>query len=64
MMTKEEFKNLGEKSYRAEQVYEWIYKKKVNSFDDMTNLSIDLREKLKENLSTSTEEVPNKVKKK
>lgn len=51
---KEEFKNLGEKSYRAEQVYEWIYKKKVNSFDDMTNLSIDLREKLKENFSFGT----------
>ena len=51
---KEEFKNLDEKSYRAEQVYEWIYKKKVNSFDDMTNLSIDLREKLKENFSFGT----------
>ncbi len=51
---KEEFKKLEEKSYRAEQVYEWIYKKKVNSFDDMTNLSIDLREKLKENFSFGT----------
>jgi 23S rRNA (adenine2503-C2)-methyltransferase len=46
---KEEFKNIGEKSYRAEQVYEWIYKKKADSFDEMTNLSLDLREKLKEN---------------
>ena len=27
---KEEFKKLDEKSYRAEQIYEWIYKKKVN----------------------------------
>ena len=51
---KEEFKKLEEKSYRAEQVYEWIYKKKVNSFDDMTNLSIDLREKLKNNFSFGT----------
>ena len=51
---KEEFKNLDEKPYRAEQVYEWIYKKKVNSFDDMTNLSIDLREKLKTNFSFGT----------
>ena len=51
---KEEFKKLEEKSYRAEQVYEWIYKKKVNSFDDMTNLSIDLREKLKSNFSFGT----------
>lgn len=48
---KEEFKKLGEKPFRAEQVYEWIYKKKVNSFDEMTNLSIDLRNKLKENFN-------------
>ena len=34
---KEEFKKLGEKPFRAEQVYEWIYKKKVNSFDEMFN---------------------------
>ena len=44
-----EFEKIGEKKYRAEQVYEWIYKKKVNSFDDMTNISIELRNKLKDN---------------
>lgn len=48
---KEEFKNIGEKPYRAEQVYEWMYIKKVQSFDEMTNLSLDLRSKLKENFS-------------
>ena len=58
---KEEFKNLEEKSYRAEQVYEWIYKKKVNSFDDMTNLSIDLREKLKNNFSFGTFNIVKKL---
>ena len=46
---KEEFEQIGEKSYRAGQVYEWIYQKRVNSFDDMTNISADLRNKLKEN---------------
>lgn len=46
---KKEFENIGEKPYRAGQVYEWIYQKKVTSFDEMTNISIDLREKLKEN---------------
>ncbi len=46
---KEEFVTLGEKAYRAEQVFEWIYKKKVTSFDEMTNLGIELREKLKKN---------------
>ena len=40
---------LGEKKYRAEQIFNWIYKEKVTSFDEMTNLSIELRSKLKEN---------------
>lgn len=48
---KEELKNLGEKPYRATQIYEWIYKERVESFDEMTNLSLDLREKLKQNFS-------------
>ena len=44
---KEEFIKLGEKAYRAEQVFKWLYVDKVSSFDDMTNLSKELREKLK-----------------
>ena len=46
---KEEFINIGEKSFRAEQVFKWIYESKVSSFDEMTNLSLELREKLKQN---------------
>lgn len=46
---KEEFIALGEKGYRAQQVYEWIYKENVTSFEEMTNLSIELRHKLEEN---------------
>lgn len=46
---KNELVKLGEKPYRAEQVFKWLYQDKVKSFDDMTNLSIDLREKLKTN---------------
>jgi 23S rRNA (adenine2503-C2)-methyltransferase len=41
-------KLLDEKSFRAKQIYEWIHKKMANSFDEMTNLSKELREKLKE----------------
>ncbi len=48
---KEELIKLGEKTYRAEQIFKWIYVDNVTSFDDMTNLSLDLREKLKENFS-------------
>lgn len=48
---KEEFLKLGEKSYRAEQVFKWLYVDKASSFDDMTNLSKELREKLKQEFS-------------
>ena len=46
---KQEFIQMGEKPFRAEQVFKWLYESKVNSFDDMTNLSLELREKLKQN---------------
>lgn len=39
------FSEIGEKKFRAKQVFEWIYKG-ATSFDEMTNLSKDLREKL------------------
>ena len=45
----EEFEKIGEKKYRAGQVFHWLYVEKVKSFDEMTNLSLSLREKLKEN---------------
>ena len=48
---KEEFIKLGEKAYRAEQVFKWLYVDKVSSFDDMTNISKELREKLKQEFS-------------
>ncbi|MCC7051606.1 MAG: 23S rRNA (adenine(2503)-C(2))-methyltransferase RlmN [Bacteroidia bacterium] len=38
---------LEEKPFRAKQVYEWLWSKGVKSFDEMTNLSKDFREKLK-----------------
>ena len=46
---KQEFINMGEKPFRAEQVFKWIYESNVTSFDEMTNLSLELREKLKQN---------------
>ena len=48
---KEELKLLGEKPFRAEQIFKWIYQDKVKSFDEMTNLSLDLRKKLDDNYS-------------
>ena len=43
-----EILTLGEKKYRAEQIFKWIYIDKVKEFDEMTNLSMELREKLKQ----------------
>lgn len=48
---KEELKKNGEKPFRAEQIFKWIYQDKVDSFDKMTNLSIELRKKLDENFT-------------
>ena len=39
---------LGEKSFRAKQIYQWLHVKQVSSFDEMTNISRSLIEKLKE----------------
>ena len=46
-----ELQNIDEKPYRAEQIFKWLYVEKVKSFDEMTNLSLELREKLKENFT-------------
>lgn len=36
----------GEKKFRADQIWEWLYRKRVQSFEEMTNLSKDLIAKL------------------
>ena len=46
---KEELKEIGEKPFRAEQIYKWIYEARVSDFNEMTNLSLELREKLNQN---------------
>ena len=45
---KEEMKEFGEKPFRAEQIYKWLYEARISDFDEMTNLSLELREKLKQ----------------
>ena len=50
----EELLSIGEKKFRAKQVYSWIHEKMVDSFDEMTNLSKDLREILKENYTLNS----------
>ena len=54
---KQELISLGEKPYRAEQIFNWLYREKVKNIDDMTNLSLDLRNKLKENYTMCNFEI-------
>ncbi len=41
-------KNLGEAAFRGKQIFKWLHSKKVRSFDEMTDISLGLRELLKE----------------
>ena len=43
---KQDMVQIGEKEYRAKQIYEWIHKKQVDSFQAMSNLSKECRERL------------------
>jgi 23S rRNA (adenine2503-C2)-methyltransferase len=45
------FETLGEKKFRAKQVWEWLWQKGAQTFADMTNLSKELRQKLGEHFS-------------
>jgi 23S rRNA (adenine2503-C2)-methyltransferase len=45
---KEYFESIGDKKFRAIQAYEWLWKKNARSFDEMSNLSLELRKKLAE----------------
>ena len=40
--------SMGEKGFRGKQLYQWMHEKLSLSIDDMTNLSMGFREKLKE----------------
>ncbi|MFL5771897.1 MAG: 23S rRNA (adenine(2503)-C(2))-methyltransferase RlmN [Flavisolibacter sp.] len=45
------FETIGEKKFRAHQVWEWLWKKHALSFADMTNISKELRQKLGDNFT-------------
>ncbi|MEI5906125.1 23S rRNA (adenine(2503)-C(2))-methyltransferase RlmN [Bacillus spongiae] len=51
---KEWLENNNEKKFRAAQIYEWLYQKRVSSYDEMTNLSKGLRMKLEDNFTLTT----------
>lgn len=47
----EEMRTIGEKPFRAKQIYEWSHQKLARSYDEMTNISASLKERLRENYS-------------
>lgn len=47
-------KENGEKPFRAAQIFDWLYNKRVKTFEEMSNLSKRLREKLTANFALST----------
>ena len=57
-----EVENLGEKKFRAKQLYQWMHEKLAGSYEEMTNLPKGFREKLKEQYSyTCLEMVDRKI---
>ncbi|MER2256863.1 MAG: 23S rRNA (adenine(2503)-C(2))-methyltransferase RlmN, partial [Priestia megaterium] len=44
----------GDKKFRAKQIFDWLYVKRVTDFDDMSNLSKGLREQLKDKFALTT----------
>ena len=50
-------KELGQPSFRAKQIWQWLWQKGVRNFEDMTNLSKDLRQVLKDNFTFHATEI-------
>ena len=48
-LSKEELSEIIKPSFRAKQIYQWIYQKYVNSFDEMKNIPKELKEELNQN---------------
>lgn len=49
----EKLDSLNEKAYRAKQIYEWLHKHMVSDLEEASNLSKDLKEKIKNSFDTS-----------
>ena len=54
---KMEMERLGEKAFRAEQIFRWMHQKMVRSFEEMTNLSQGLRERLSQEYALTSLEM-------
>ncbi len=54
------FVNKGDKAFRGQQVYEWLWKKSAHSFEQMSNLNLDTRNWLQENYAIQAVQVVDK----
>ena len=54
---KEYFKENNEKEFKAIQIYEWLYKKRIKSFDEMSNIKKETIELLKKNFKIERLEI-------
>lgn len=57
----DDFKELGFQKFRAKQVYSWVQEKCVESFDEMTDISKDMREKLAQNYTLNNCKIKTKL---
>ncbi|HHU70624.1 MAG TPA: 23S rRNA (adenine(2503)-C(2))-methyltransferase RlmN [Clostridiales bacterium] len=57
-----EMETIGQPGFRAKQIYEWIHQKLVTSYDEMTNISKDLRGVLAKDYPLTTLQVVNSLK--
>ena len=48
------FVNKGEKKFKGSQVFDWLYRKRVTSFDEMTNIKKDILDMLKKDFTFKT----------
>ena len=48
------FINKGDKKFKGQQVFDWLYRKRVNSFDEMTNIKKEVIDMLKEEFDLRT----------
>jgi 23S rRNA (adenine2503-C2)-methyltransferase len=55
----QQFISMNEPAYRAKQVYQWLWEKSARTFEEMSNLSKDLRKKLDENFAINVVQVNN-----
>lgn len=55
------FLNKNEKKFKAVQVFEWLYKKRVNTFDEMTNIKKETLEKIKNDFTMQSIELLTKT---